>query len=156
MKNARIFFLAHVISLFLIAGYAYPASFSLKTQPKSVNMGIIIADDYQNGYKEKIQANLLQINSNQDDWKVMVKTNDSSMGVMGSHTKPISDLYWRAQGTYATQTVYTNIANYDIEVARGPKGNIKNLFIDYKVLLSWTRDVPGAYYITLLYTLTTQ
>ncbi|MDP2911763.1 MAG: hypothetical protein Q8N76_05480 [Candidatus Omnitrophota bacterium] len=156
MKNARIFFLAHAISLFLIAGYVYPASFSLKTQPKSVNMGIVTASDYQNGFQEKIQANLLHINSNDDDWKVMVRTDDSSMGVIGSYTKPVSDLQWRAQGTYATQTTYTSVSNYDIEVARGPRGSVKNLFIDYKVLLSWAKDVPGDYYITLLYTLTTQ
>jgi len=155
MKNARTFFLAHII-LFLIASYAYSADTSITTQPKSVNMGIVTATDYQNGFKEKIQANLLSIESKAKDWKVMIRTNNSSMGVVGSYTKPVSDLQWRAQGIYATQTIYTSMTNYDVEVARGPRKGVHNIFIDYKVLLYWERDIPGNYYITLLYTITTQ
>jgi len=156
MKNAKIFFLTQAVLLVLFSTHIYAGNLSIKAQPKSVNMGIVTADDYKNGYREKIQANLLQIASKDNDWKVLVRTNDSSMGVIGSYTKSISDLYWRAQGPYATQTTYTSITNYDIEVARGPSGNTKNLFIDYRALLSWNKDVPGNYYITLLYTLTTQ
>jgi len=156
MKKARIFFLAQGILFIIFAYYLYADEPSLKVQPKSVNMGIVTADDYKQGYQEKIQANLLHIKDQDNDWKVMVRTDDSSMGVIGNYTKPVSDLYWRAQGTYAIQTEYTSITNYDVEVARGPSGNLKNLFVDYRVLLSWDRDVPGDYYIALLYTLTTQ
>jgi len=157
MKNAKIFFLIQIIFLILNADYAYAGVSSLKLQPKSVNMGIVTADDYQAGYQEKIQANLLTIRDNSNDWKVLVRTNDSSMGVVGSYAKPVSDMEWRAQGTYATQTAYIGIANYDIEVARAPKNNNdRSIFIDYRVLLYWAKDVPGNYHITLLYTLTTQ
>jgi len=157
MKKAKIFFLAQGILLIITADYLYAAEPSLKVQPKSVNMGIVTADDYKQGYQEKIQASLLYIKDQDNDWKVLVRTDDSSMGVVGNYTKPISDFYWRAQGTYAIQTTYTSIANYDVEVARGPRdNNTKNLFIDYKISLSWDKDVPGDYYITLLYTLTTQ
>lgn len=156
MKNAKIFFLTQIIFLILNTDYAHAGNPSLKVQPKSVNMGIVTADDYKTGYQEKIQANVLHIKDDDNDWKVMVKTDDSSMGVVGNYTKPVSDLEWRAQGTYATQTTYRDITNYDVEVARGQRGTTKSIFIDYKVLLSWSKDVPGNYYITLLYTLTTQ
>lgn len=156
MKKAKILFLAQGILLIITVTYVYANPSSLKVQPKSVNMGIVSADDYKQGYQEKIQANLLHITDQDNDWKVMLRTDDSTMGVIGNYTKPVSDFYWRAQGTYAIQTTYTSITNYDVEVARGPSGNLKNLFMDYKVLLSWDRDVPGDYYITLLFTLTTQ
>ena len=157
MKNAKIFFLTQIIFLILVADYARAGDPSLRVQPKSVNMGIVTADDYRAGYQEKIQANLLTVKDNENDWKVMIKTYDSSMGVVGSYAKSVSDLEWRAQGAYAAQTTYIGLANYDIEVARGPKdNNDRSVFIDYRVLLSWAKDVPGNYYITLLYTLTTQ
>lgn len=156
MKKAKILFLAQGILIIVTASYVYSGEPSLKIQPKSVNMGIVGADDYKQGYQEKVQANLLHIKDQDNDWKVMVRADNSSMGVIGNYTKPISDFYWRAQGTYAIQTTYTSITNYDVEVARGPRGGLKNLFMDYKVLLSWDKDVPGDYYITLLYTLTTQ
>ena len=132
------------------------AATSLKVVPKKVNMGVIRADDYETGYIEKIRGNLLLIKDTNNDWKVMIKTNDDNMGVIGSYTKPISDVYWKSEGVYATQLVYTNIDTYDIEVARGPRGSQEKVFVYYKILLSWAQDVPGDYNLTVVYTLTTQ
>lgn len=127
----------------------------LKIDATSVNMGIVSASDYENGYKEKVTGNSLSV-TDTVAWKVMVKTNDNNMGVIGDYTKPISDFYWKATGSYATQTTYTSITNYDVEAARGAKGTKLSVPIDYKILLSWSNDVAGNYNLTVVYTLTTQ
>lgn len=145
-----------LVILWVIPVHEANARTSLKVRPRKVNMGIIVASDYENGYKENIRANRLEATDTVHAWKVMVKTNDDNMGVIGGHTKSISDFYWRATGDYATQTTYTDITNYDLEAARGPKGNKKKVFIDFKILLAWAKDVPGNYKLTIVYTLTTQ
>ena len=141
----------------IIAGSVNAAGASLRINPKKVNVGIITARDYEAGFVEDIRANLLLIRDKYNDWKIMVRTNDDDMGVVGGYIKPVSDLEWRSSGDYATQLTYTGITTYDVEVGRGPSGNRKQkIFVDYRVLLSWAKDVPGDYYLTLLYTLTTQ
>jgi len=119
-------------------------------------MGVVSVGDYEAGYKENLQANVIRLRDTANDWKLLVKTNDSDMGIIGSYIKPISDFSWRAEGDYATQTIYREITNYDIEVARGPRGSFKWIVMDYRVQLLWDRDVPGDYNINILYTLTTQ
>jgi len=86
----------------------------------------------------------------------MVKTDYDNMGVIGDYVKPISDFNWKANGDYATQLTYIDVANYDVEVARGPQGILGRVYVDYKILLAWANDVPGDYNITVVYTLTTQ
>ena len=120
-------------------------------------VGIINADDYENGYKEKTRANEIEVKDTDNDWKLMLKTNDRDMGVIAGYAKPISDFLWKATGEYATQITYTEITNYDVEVARGPKGDDRlDVYTDFKILLAWQNDSPGYYNITLVYTLTTQ
>jgi hypothetical protein len=145
----------------LIAGLLWPlhlvqAAGSIKVTPKSVNMGSIAVSDFEAGFKEKTRANILIVSDSASAWKVLVKTDNTDMGVVGNYTKPISDFRWRATGNYATQTSYTSIANYEVEAARGPQGSNLLVYIDTEVLLSWARDVPGAYHIILTYTITTQ
>ncbi|MFH1854418.1 MAG: hypothetical protein ABH815_03795 [Candidatus Omnitrophota bacterium] len=119
-------------------------------------MDTIAHNDYENGYKEKIRGGILLVTNSSYAWKLMVKTNDSNMGVIGSYAKSIDDFYWRATGTFAEQTSYTSMTNYDVEVARGPMGSIGAVYIDYKILLSWAQDVPGDYNLIVVYTVTTQ
>ena len=157
MKNRAAFFILVSLCIVISAHLVYAANTSLKISPKSLDMGIINADDYENGYKEKISGNLIRLNDKVNDWKLMVKTNDSDMGSISGYIKPVDDFFWKATGPYATQATYTSITNYDIEVARGPMGSKKlDIFTDYKIALSWARDIPGSYDITLVYTLTTQ
>lgn len=125
--------------------------------PKDINMGTIGINDYETGYKEKIRATVLLAQNSDNAWKIMVKTNDNNMGVIGDYTKPIGDLKWKAGGSTATQLTYTNLANYDIEAARGPQSGSSNLiYIDYRIALAWQNDAPGVYNIHIVYTMTTQ
>jgi len=119
-------------------------------------MGTIAVLDYENKYKEKTRANIVVVTDTVNDWKLMVKTNNNDMGVVGNYTKPISDFLWRATGSYTTQTTYTSITDYDVEAARGAKGTNRIVYIDAKILLFWARDIPGKYDIIVTYTLTTQ
>ena len=87
----------------------------------------------------------------------MVKTNNENMGVIGGYAKPIGDFQWKARSSYATQITYVGITNYDVEAARGPAGqSLNTIYIDHRILLAWAKDVPGDYYLTIVYTLTTQ
>lgn len=150
--------LIFALSLFFLIGAAgYAADTSLNVNPKKVNMGIVTASDYEAGFMENIRANFLLIKDKNNDWKVTIRTNDDNMGVVGSYAKPISDLEWKAVGDHATQLTYAGLTTYDIEVGRGPSANEEQkIFVDYRVLLSWANDIPGDYFLTILYTLTTQ
>jgi len=152
----KILFISIIIFIIIPCTLAHSATF-LQVKPKKLTMGIIGSSDYENGYKESISANSIRLRDTNNDWKIMVKTNDNDMGVMGAYTKPIKDFFWRATGSYATQLAYTEITNYDVEVARGSKTSKKlDVFADFRILLRWSKDVPGYYNINLLYTLTTQ
>lgn len=156
MNRSLIIFTLLIIFLTVLVSVAQ-AKTRLTIDLESVNMGIVAVSDYENGYKEKLPGNILNLRSDKLDWKLWVKTNDNNMGVIGDYTKPISDFYWKAEGDYATQTIYTSITNYDIEAASGAKSSReRQVPIDYKILLSWSNDVPGNYNLTIVYTLTTQ
>lgn len=158
MKKLFLIFITGCI-LFAMPAYnkAWAATTLAIVPPKTVNMGTVNINDYEAGYKEKARANVLLVKDTDNDWKLMIKTNDSDMGVVGSYAKPIGDLNWRASGYGATQLTYTSLTNYDVEVARGQKGSPTRLvYTDYKILLAWANDLPGVYNINILYTLTTQ
>lgn len=155
----RLAYIFSVVFLFLILAYgtALAANMLKIVLPKDVTLDTIGISDYENGYKEKIRATVLLMSDTSNDWKLMVRTNDGNMGTSGNYIKPISDLNWRASGSNATQLTYTSITNYDVEAARGIKsGTTKIVYIDYKVMLAWNKDIPGVYNIAILYTLTTQ
>ena len=156
MNRLILIFILFIV--FLITPYcaAYSAN-SLTIAPKSFSIGEIRADNYETGYKEKIRANAVIVKDTLNAWKVMIKTNNNNMGVIGSYAKPISDFYWKGTGDTVTQITYTNITNYDLEIARGSaSASFRTIYMDYRILLSWPNDVPGVYNITLTYTLTTQ
>lgn len=156
MNRLILIFILFIVFLITPCCAAYSAN-SLTIAPKSFSIGEIRADNYEAGYKEKIRANAVIVKDTLNAWKVMIKTNNNNMGVIGSYAKPISDFYWKATGNTATQITYTSIANYDLEIARGSAGaSFVTIYMDYKILLSWPNDVPGVYNITVTYTLTTQ
>lgn len=146
-----------VIFLLVLIDAGWTATTLMIVPPKAVSMGAVKSGDYEAGYKEKIRANVLLVKDTINAWKLMVKTDDNNMGVIGDYTKPIGDFKWRATGATATQLTYTNLANYDVEAARGPSGTSTNIvYFDYRILLAWANDVPGVYNINVVYTLTTQ
>ena len=155
-KNyARVAFVA-ILAVNLIFPYLAEAAGSIRVTPKTLNMGTVGVNDFENKYKEKTRANILVGSDSVNAWKVMVKSDSTDMGVVGSYAKPIGDFRWRATGNYATQTSYTNITNYDVEAARGSKGYNLIVYIDAQMLLSWAKDVPGKYNLIVTYTVTTQ
>jgi len=157
MKKLSLIFITVFVFFGISVHNAWAANSLTIVQPKTVNLGTIAMADYETGYKEKVRATVLLAKDDTDNWKVMVSTQDSNMGVVGDYAKPIGDLQWRASGSKATQLTYTNLTNYNVEAASGLKSGTTNIiYIDYKVLLTWANDVPGVYNISILYTLTTQ
>lgn len=158
MKKLFLIFITGLI-FFTVQAYnkVWAASTLTIVPPKNVNLGTINMADYETGYKEKIRATVLLVKDDTNNWKLMVATLDSNMGVIGDYTKPIGDFKWRASGAKAMQLTYTDLTNYDVEAARGLKSGTTNImYIDYRILLAWGNDVPGVYNINILYTLTTQ
>ncbi|MFC1546244.1 hypothetical protein ACFL4O_00810 [bacterium] len=122
-----------------------------------INMTPVKVKDYEAGYKEELKANrIIVLNITDPAWKLFIKTNSNNMGINGTYTKPITDFEWRASGDYATQTTYIPITNYDVEAASGETGKKFTIYIDHKVLLLWSDDIPGDYNIDVTYTVTTE
>ncbi|MBU1146925.1 MAG: hypothetical protein KKD11_01075, partial [Candidatus Omnitrophica bacterium] len=123
-RPKRILFLIFIF-LLIPCATAYTVTL-LNVTPKKLNMGIVESDDYSNGYKEKLRGNIIKLKNSANDWKLMLKTNDSDMGMAGNYAKSINDFHWKATGEYATQATYQEITNYDVEVARGQKSFVMN------------------------------
>ncbi len=155
-NHARIAFAVILAIKVIFSLHLAEAAGSIKVTPKTLNMGTVGVNDFENKYKEKTRANILTVSDNVNSWKVMVKSDNNDMGVVGSYAKPIGDFRWRSTGSYATQTSYTNITNYDVEAARGPRGTNFIIYIDVQMLLSWIKDIPGKYNLIVTYTITTQ
>jgi len=154
--QARIVFAAILLFSLIFPLHLVEATSSITVTPKTLNMGTVGLNNFEDKYIEKTRANIIIATDTGDPWKVMVKTTNNDMGVVGSYSKPISDFRWRATGNYATQISYTSITNYDVEAARGSKGSNFIIYVDVQMLLSWAKDAPGKYDIILTYTLTTQ
>ena len=152
-KPGRIISSIIIVLMLFIPDFGYCM---LRIVPSTFNLGEVKAEDYQKGYIEKFQGNII-ILMYTGDWKLTVKTNNPNMGVIGDYAKAINDFQWKATGSDSTQTNYISIENHDVEVAKGgitPGATI--IMIDYKVLLGWKKDIPGNYNIELVYTLTSQ
>lgn len=104
-------------------------------------------DDLDAGFIEGLSAMTLTVKSNVN-WEVQVRTTDSDMGTVGGYAKPISDFLWRESGG-----AYQAITQVDAQVSTGTPTSSTDIIVDYKVLLGWADDKPGAYDITLRYTL---
>ena len=105
----------------------------------------------EQGYIEAEQALLISVSSN-TGWKVTVKTTDDDMGTLGGRLKPISDLLWKRHRVGP----YRPITHDDqLVMARTTPVAQRRMFLDYRVLLDWVEDSPGAYEISLLFTVGT-
>ena len=122
--------------------------------PKRIDMGIVTEYSFDNGFIENIHACFLNIRSNDVNWNLFVKALDPNMGHSGPYTKNLSDFSFKVDSKYAKHGNYEVINTFDKLIAQGPPSNETKLYMDYKILLAWARDIPGIYNLRLLYTIT--
>lgn len=113
--------------------------------------------DFDNGYTDLTAGKPnLKVSANKS-WKLSAKT--SGFAVNGSYTKSAGDLQLKGVGTSISNgfDAFKSLAVTDQDVAVNTVG-VKNDNYDmqYRVLLDYTKDIPGAYTATVTYTLATQ
>ena len=96
----------------------------------------------------------LVINAN-NDWKLSAK----SSGFSGPYSKLTTDLMLKNSGSAHVANGFNDyqaLSASDQEIAANSKG-VKNEShpCQYKILLDWTKDLPGTYEATVTYTLST-
>ena len=98
----------------------------------------------------------LKVSANQS-WKLMATS--SGFAANGTYTKDIGDLQLKNVGSYVAGTFasFTSLSAVDQDIAVnaiGVKNDDNNC--QYRILLDYTKDIPGTYTATVTYTLATQ
>jgi len=91
-------------------------------------------------------------------WKLTAKVT-SAWPIVGTYTKAVGDLLVKdAGGSHVTTATYTSLSDSaDLEMASASVGVLNESHpCQYKVMLDYTKDVPGTYTTTVTYTLATQ
>ncbi|MDP2911765.1 MAG: hypothetical protein Q8N76_05490 [Candidatus Omnitrophota bacterium] len=110
---------------------------------------------YVNGATDRPE---LTIDSN-TSWKLSVRVRSDWNNVNG-YQKQISDLMLKATSRNGRQTGFIDFASLamnDQEIASNSQGIGSSVYnCQYRVLLGWEKDKPGAYNVIIVYTLATQ
>ena len=116
---------------------------------------------YDAGYVESAaDAVIITLDANKQ-WKLSVKYDGTGWSCPGSYDKAEADLTIKISNT-PTGTIqnsfnsYHAVTNSNVEMlshTAGVSDNVAN--IQTQVALDWTADIPGAYSITLVYTMET-
>ena len=117
----------------------------------STNPGVDVA--FNTGFVElAADKPTLTVNANKG-WQLTAK----SSGFSGPYAKDITDLQLRDAGNeHVSMPNFLSLSAADQEVASNGAG-VKNEShpCQYKILLDWTKDLPGTYEATVTYTLST-
>jgi len=107
-------------------------------------------EDLQRGFIERVRAIVLLVRSN-TPWIISVRTDDEDMGKSfdGSYTKPISDLWVRAEGGS-----YVPISREAQVITSGLPGEYQ-IGVDYRVHFTPDTYREGRYQITVIYMIST-
>ena len=127
-------------------------AFSFSTS--SVDFGTLTESDFDTGWDEVLSAQTITVKSNVA-WQVTVKAGAATWGFTPSAgdpdpLKPCSDLEWKSSGSYA------GLTTTDAQAGSGSAGSGLTIGMDFRMLVSYVNDPPGAYSLTVVYTLSTQ
>ncbi len=83
-------------------------------------------------------------------WRITVRSLDSTLGPSedGAYTKPLGDLEWKV----STRSQWNKMRQSEETVETGSPGD-GNVYMDYRVKLSWNKDRPGNYRTVLRFTI---
>jgi hypothetical protein len=114
---------------------------------------------YDAGYLESDPEAVLLSCSTNSSWDLGARL-ATGWTCPGAYDKPESDLYIR-MSSHSGGTVqngadsYVNLTDSNLQLLAGAAGALNvEAEIQHKILLDWTRDIPGSYSITVTYTLT--
>jgi len=114
---------------------------------------------YEAGYVDGAAARPKLIVNSNTSWRLSVKVSSNWNNVNG-YQKQTSDLMLNVTSSSGGQTGFTNfapLAMTDQEIASRSQGTGSSVYnCQYRVLLGWEKDKPGAYNIIIVYTLSTQ
>lgn len=139
------------------AQFSVPTLIRLEVSPNVIDFGTLTIDDYDNGYKDALGAQIVSVWSNRT-WTLTVAADSATW--TGPWAKPASDLLLRVASvnrpdriTYLLD-VLTGLTTAGFTIAQGqPGGNFQHT-MDFRVLVSWDNDVAGDYSLGFTYTLT--
>jgi hypothetical protein len=178
MKTLRILSLLLVGLLVMSIGYVYAAGEDSDVETSNVSLTIphaaklVISQadssktltqdgdaetDFDQGYTDMSTGRPnLKVSANKT-WKLSAKS--SGFAANDSYTKAVGDLQLKHSGNYATGgfASFTSLSATDQDIAVNTIG-VKNENYDcqYRILLDYTKDIPGTYTATVTYTLATQ
>lgn len=120
----------------------------------SVDFGTLITGDLDTGWIELLNAQVITIKSNVA-WAVDIKAGAATWGFTPSAgdadpNKPCADLEWKSGGSYA------GLTTTDTQIGSGTAGSGLTITTDFRMLVSYVGNPPGAYSLTVVYTLSTQ
>ena len=142
-----------VICKLFVTGEGYPDLFSS-----------ITSADYKAGFRETNEGKVILTVLSNTPWKVSVK---GQFKPVGKYVKPASDLLikikektvieegWGSGGTFNENFVNFGPLSSEDQVLWMSKdgGDHCHARIDYKLLLSPAKDIPGEYAVTVIYTI---
>ena len=103
------------------------------------------------GFIEAKNAAMITVSSNAP-WQLTIQSEDQDMGKVEDNVKQLSDFLWKKSTDASYSAVSTNGQVVDSSAGYADHQNIE---LDYKMVVGWTRDVPGTYSLTLRFTLST-
>jgi len=112
--------------------------------------------DFDTGWTD-LNANTpnLKVSANKN-WVLSAKSN--GFAIVGTYTKAVGDLQLLHTGIYVAGgfATFTSLSLIDQSIATNPTG-VKNqdYACQYRILLDYTKDIPGIYTATVTYTLAT-
>lgn len=98
----------------------------------------------------------LTVSANKN-WKLSAKS--SGFAANGSYTKATGDLKLKHAGAYVANSFsgFVSLATTDQDIATNATGVWDEIYAcQYRIVLDWTKDIPGTYTATVTYTLATQ
>jgi hypothetical protein len=143
-------FLFSVLVLFLSSTMAFATGDDdWDINVSNVSMGAISKTDFIAGWKYKYN-NTVSYKAD-DDWKITVKSQNSSLGTSsdGTYTKALSDLSFKR----STASAWTTMTQQNQILKTGTTHGQGSFYIDFRARLRWAYDRPGNYGCTLLFTI---
>ena len=139
------------------AVFSVPTLIRLVLNVTTIDFGTLTEADYDRGYKEAPGAQIVSVWSNRR-WILSVAAKEEQW--TGQWAKPASDLRLRVASVNRPDRItdylrdLTGLTRGGFTIAEGlPGGNLQHT-MDFRVLVSWENDVPGAYSLGFTYTLT--
>jgi hypothetical protein len=114
-----------------------------------LNLGIIGEREYAAGFA-LMRAHPVFYRSD-TPFRVTISSLDPNLGVSddGTYIKPLGDLVWKL----SDEPDWVPVTQEDEEVDWSDTPGEGALYVDFVVLLDWTKDVPGRYGARLVFTI---